>query len=125
MGRMLIALFASVLAWGPAGLEASRGRAYTDGGHGVFFESASGRFSLARGVVAGSVVGMVDLAFAGTSSAICFLPGTFDVTIDGVPSGDPVAEVLLLHRVAPWVRDHPAGWCRTRHRSGLPPTIAG
>jgi hypothetical protein len=88
MGLMLIALFASVLAWGPAGLEASRGRAYTDGGHGVFFESASGRFSLARGVVAGSVVGMVDLAFAGTSSAICFLPGTFDVTIDGVPSGD-------------------------------------
>ncbi|HSG00663.1 MAG TPA: hypothetical protein VLA20_06010 [Vicinamibacterales bacterium] len=88
MGRLLIALLASVILWGPAGLEASRGRADTAGGHGALFEAASGRFSLARGVIAGSLAGMIDLAFAGTSSAICFLPGTFDVTVDGFSPGD-------------------------------------
>jgi len=88
VGRVLAALVTMVLALAPVGLE---GRRAVDGGRGrpgTEVSSATGRFTLVRGVIGGSVTGLVDRAFVGTGAAICFLPGTFDVSVDGIAPGD-------------------------------------
>lgn len=87
MGRILIALVTCLLAFGPVGVE-GRGRRdpanRSSGGAGL----ALATFSLARGVIGGSVDGHIDQSFVGTGDAICFLPGTFDANVDGVEAGE-------------------------------------
>ncbi len=85
MGRILVALVTSSLALGPVGLE---GRGAHPGGRPATAPGlAIATFSLARGVIAGAAVGHVDRSFLGTGSAVCFLPGTFDLSMDGTAAG--------------------------------------
>jgi len=76
MDRFLAALVLVILASGPASVQ----------GHGV--ESAAGRFDLAQGVIGGTVAGEVGQAFVAAGSVICFLPGTFDTSVEGLSPGD-------------------------------------
>jgi len=76
MGRILTTLVVAALAVGTVPVS----------GRGV--EAAAGRFDLAQGVIGGTVTGDVEQAFVGAAGAICFLPGTFDASADGLSPGD-------------------------------------
>jgi hypothetical protein len=88
MGRILGAIVACWLAIGVAGLEGRRAHPDSNGTPGRVDRPAVATFSLADGVIAGSAAGGVDGSFAGTGRAVCFLPGTFDVSVDGASHAD-------------------------------------
>ena len=88
MGRLLLAAAAFWLGLGPGLIEARDARPVTGDRHAASGGLATGTFSLARGVIGGLVTGRVDRSFVATGNAICFLPGTFDVTVDGAETGD-------------------------------------
>ena len=92
MGRILAALVTCLLALGPVGVEGRGSRPNPGprpgGAPGVGEGLTMATFSLARGVIGGSVAGLIDRSYVGTGHAICFLPGTFDATVDGVEGGE-------------------------------------
>ncbi len=88
MGRRLAALATFCLILGPAWLEGRGGDAPFGHGPDGPPAAAAGTFSLARGVIGGAINGAVDGAFLGSGNALCFLPGTFEMAVDGTPPGE-------------------------------------